>query len=122
MHVSTSAGSLSVTSNPASYSLIDEFDTPLLDASTIAASGGAFLTVVAALAGAVKRISPKYAGGLMVGLYVGAAGFETLACVIGPGQSAHEDVAITAGVRISLRSLDTNAGTAGDLLAINFLG
>lgn len=99
------------------------FDPPIvLDASVtpIPASGSSPLQVIADT-GHVTGRSVRFIDttGALIGVYVGASGFEQLACVIGGGHAglseAHDT--IPSNSRISLRAMNNQAVTSGELQA-----
>lgn len=101
--------------------VIDFADTPLIDASSINGSAGAFVQVVASTAAATKAIQVADTGGVFMGIYTGPAASEVLAAQFGPGSNETVEVAIASGTRISLRSLETSGPSGGNII-LNFLG
>ena len=105
--------------------IVDFIDTtPVLDASvtTINGSAGAFVTLVASTAAAVKKIQVLDTTGAFLGLYTGAAASEVLKVIVGPGSDQTIECAIAAGVRVSVRRLDSTTSITSGNLAINFIG
>jgi hypothetical protein len=105
--------------------IVDFIDTtPVLDASvtTINGSAGAFVTLVASTAAEVKKIQVLDTTGAFLGLYTGAAASEVLKVIVGPGSDQTIDCAIAAGIRVSVRRLDSTTNVTSGNLAINFLG
>lgn len=107
-------------------SVVDQIDTspgPVLDtASTnIQDNAGVFLTLVASLAAAVKKIRVADTTGKFIGVYTGPAASETLAFIINPGQDNEIEHAIPSGTRISVRHMANTDITEGEL-AMQFLG
>lgn len=101
--------------------VVDFLDTPIVDATTINGSAGAFVQVVASLAAAVTKIQVMDTSGAFMGVFVGPAAGEVLKFIYGPGSDSSLDVSIPAGSRVSLRSMEAAAPTAG-FIAIQFLG
>lgn len=101
--------------------VVDLFDTPIRDATTINGSGGALLQVVASLASAVKKIQCLDTSGEFIGVYTGPAASEVLAFVMGPGSDQTVEMEIASGTRVSLRSMSASAPTTGSL-SFNFMG
>jgi len=101
--------------------VIDFLDTPLVDATTINGSAGAFVEVIASTAAATEKVQVMDTSGAFMGVYTGPAASEVLAFIYGPGSDNTVEVAIAAATRISLRSLEAAAPTAGDI-SMNFMG
>lgn len=101
--------------------VVDLLDTPVIDATTIAGSAGAFLQVVASTAAAVKAVHLGDTSGSYLGLYTGAAASEVLKLVINPGSDSLVPIQIAAGTRVAIRSMEAAAPVSGNL-CINFLG
>lgn len=105
--------------------VVDFIDTnPVLDASvtTINGSAGAFVTIVASLAAAVKKLQILDTTGAFIGIYTGPASSEVLKVIIGPGSDQTIEASIPAGTRVSVRRLDSTTSITSGNLAINFLG
>lgn len=111
--------SLSVTTP--TLDVVDLCDTPLVDATTINGSAGAFTQVVASLAADVKKIQIADTSGSFIGVYTGPASSEALKFIFGPGSDSTIDVNIPSGTRISLRSMEASAPTSGSIV-LNFIG
>lgn len=99
------------------------FDMPqVLDASvtSIPGSGSLPLQVVADL-GTSNAVDLSFIDttGDYIGVYIGAAGFETLRCIIGGGLVSKVKAFFPAHCRVSLRSLTSVAITNG-MLACTF--
>lgn len=101
--------------------VVDFLDTPLVDATTINGSAGAFVEVVASTAATVQAVQVMDTSGAFMGVYTGPAASEALAFIYGPGSDQTVQVAIPFGTRISLRSMESAAPTGGDI-AMNFMG
>lgn len=54
--------------------------------------------------------------GDFIGVYLGAAGFETLLCIIGNGQTTRSWGVFPAHSRVSLRSMTTSSITNGTIV------
>jgi hypothetical protein len=107
--------------NTSPVDVIDQLDTPLVDATTINGSAGAFVEVVASLAQKCTKIQVMDTGGVHMGIYVGAAASEVLKAQYAPGSDQTLEVEIAAGERVSLRSMET-AGPTGGFISMNFIG
>lgn len=59
--------------------------------------------------------------GDFIGVYIGAAGNETLLCIIGNGKTERAWAVVAAQQRVSLRSMTTTPITNGNL-SITFMG
>lgn len=105
-------------------SVVDLLDANILDTSSsnIAGSASAPTQVVASLAAAVKRMQILDTTGAFIGLYTGAVSSEVLQLVIGPGSDQTIQHSINAGVRISLKRLDSTTAISSGIVAINFIG
>jgi hypothetical protein len=101
--------------------VVDLLDTPFLDGTTINGSAGAFVQVVASTAAATQSIQVIDTTGAFIGVYTGPAASEVLKFVFGPGSDQTIQVAIPIATRISLRSMEVAAPTAGNI-SLNFLG
>lgn len=101
--------------------VIDFFDTPLVEGSSINGSGGAFTEVIASTAAATTSVQLFDTTGDFLGWYTGAAASEVLAWVTGPGMDGTTQVAIPITTRVSVRGLDTAVSGAGQITA-NFIG
>lgn len=101
--------------------IVAPMDGGLLDASTIQGSAGAFLQVVASMPRDTKKIRVHSTTGIYVGVYEGPAASETFVDSFGPGADYEFPAKISAGSRVSLRSMETVGGGAGDLLFMDFL-
>lgn len=56
--------------------------------------------------------------GMFIGVYIGAAGHETLVCIIGNGLSSQSWGKIPPGSRVSLRAMDNTPINVGMLQAV----
>ncbi len=112
---------LQVDTSSAPVDVIDQFDTPLVDATTINGSAGAFVQVVASLAQKCTKIQIMDTGGVHMGIYVGAAASEVLKAQYAPGSDQTLEVEIEAGERISLRSMEVSGPSSG-FISMNFIG
>lgn len=112
-----------ITSQNTDFSVTDQMDTPLLDASVtpIPASGSAHLLVVNSLFNDTNCVVSVDDIGEFIGLYrkVGA-GPITLVCVL-PLGGGQINVRLNAGQKIYLRNMK-NADITSGSIAINFLG
>ncbi len=106
----------------ASLTIIDQPDVPFFDASSIniPSSASPPVEIVTTLAAAVKRVQWQDDMGEFIGVYIGAAGVETLLFIVGPGGSGI-DVSIPIATRISIKNMQAAAITSG-FATINFLG
>lgn len=93
-------------------------DTPeVLDASVtpIPGSGSSPLQVVSAMAIGCSKVSFYDGVGQYIGIYKGAAGSETLVCIIGGGGSNQSPCMISFNQRVSVRSMEAASITSGSL-------
>jgi hypothetical protein len=108
--------------------VVDQLDTPLLDAgtTTIPDNTGNAVAVVASLAADCKGVYVADTIGQFVGVYnklSPASATDGLLFIINPGMDREIPVAITNGTAIYLRSMDGNSfSDAGSRLIMQFLG
>jgi len=109
--------------NTAPLRVVDQLDDGVFDASstTITASSGTPVTVVASLAADTRAIVPDDTTGYFLGLYSDPAGTPVLEAIIGPGGDKIIPVQISAGTVLGIRHMSDTAITVGQL-SINFLG
>lgn len=102
---------------------VDFLDAGVLDTSStsIPASAGNPLELVASLASDVHAINIQDTVGAYIGVYTGAALAETLAYVGQPGQDGLIPIDILAGTRISVRNMANVALSIGEYNIV-FLG
>lgn len=112
---------VAATVSQAYLSVVDFLDVPYFDATTINGAAGAFVEGVASLAAQVRKVQVFDTSGAFIGVYTGAAAAETLAFVFGPGSNETIEINIAAATRISFRSLEAAAPSAGNI-TMNFIG
>lgn len=89
----------------------------VLDASVtnIPGSGSSPVQIVALMTAVCLQVGFYDGIGKYVGIYRGAAGSESLVCVIGGGSEGQAPCRLSVGDRVSLRSMDASAITSGSL-------
>lgn len=126
-HMKTdSLGRVYVNTKDSLLSVVDFLDTspgPVIDAASnnIPASASSPLTVVASLAGAVKKIRVADTTGEFIGLYSDPAGTPVLEAIINPGMDGEMEIRLAAGVVLGLRNMANVAISVGQV-SIQFLG
>lgn len=94
-------------------------DTPVLNSSVhnIPGSGSAPLQVIAK-SGVKAAYAVDYLDttGENIGVYLGPANNETLACILGGGAISRAQVVIAANSRVSVRSMEASTITNGKLV------
>jgi hypothetical protein len=95
-----------------------------IDASStnIPGSASAPLQVVAVLASNAKWVQFIDTTGGLIGLYSGGIGTEVLQLVCGPGSDSLIPMAMSAGVRLSIKRLDSTTALSSGLFALNIYG
>lgn len=103
--------------------VVDQLDTPLLDASSvnIPASGSAVTSFVSSLAADVSAIQVFDTTGSFIGLYSDPTGSPVLEAIIGPGMDGVIPVSLASATELGLRNMENSAITSGNVV-INFLG
>ena len=99
--------------------VVDHLDGNIIDASTIDKTAVAYTTVVASLAGLVRRVQIFDTAGINLGWYNGA---NTLLFVSGPGTNESTDIEIPAGTALKVRPLQASATDFSGNYVVNFLG
>lgn len=95
--------------------------TAFVDSSSIQANSGSYFEVLTSAPQALKTILAFDTTGFFLSIGIGAAGVETEECILAPGNDQPVQVNIPAGTRVSIRSRETPAPTAGSV-AFNFIG
>lgn len=99
-------------------SIVGFMDAPqVLDASVtnIPGNGSSPVQVVASMPNISLHVHFYDGMGQYVGIYRGAAGKESLVCIVGGGGSDQKPCNLSPGDRVSLRSMDASAITSGSL-------
>ena len=99
--------------------VVDLLDGNIVDASTIDNTAVAYTTVVASLAGLVRRVQIFDTAGINLGWYNGA---NDLLFVSGPGTNESTDIEIPAGTEIKVRPLVASGSAFSGSYVVNFLG
>lgn len=126
-HLKTdSLGRVYVNFKDSLLSVVDFIDTspgPVIDTSSdnIPASASSPLTIVASLAGAVKKIRVADTTGEFIGLYSDPAGTPVLEAIINPGMDGEMEIRLAAGTALGLRNM-ANAAISVGQVSIQFLG
>lgn len=89
--------------------------------SSINANAGAWTQLIASTTAEIKIIHLFDTTGKYLQIGVGGSGSEVEECILGPGNDQPISVTIPSGSRISIRSREATAPSAGSV-AINYLG
>lgn len=112
-------GSINVSVN--AESVVDLLDTPILAGSSINASAGALVQVVASTAAITKKIQVSDTTGDFLGWYTGAAASEVLRAITGPGFDGILPFSFAASTRVTVRGMQATVSGAG-FVSVNFIG
>ena len=99
--------------------VVDFLDGNILDAPTIDNTGATYTSVVASLAGLVRRVQIFDTAGINLGWYDGS---NNLLFTSGAGTNEQTDIEIPAGTLIKVKPLEASGSTFSGNYVVNFLG